>query len=149
MVNYLHKLVNDAVEKDQKVTIDDLIKTAVLNNKELDDAVRELRKAINRNEIDPNHFDKNVLTLTHRNEMKSIIDDDLKDKFDEYLSKLLGQVNSIYKNETGKDLTDEQLKRLKVEISNSKEVKENFENEVSKKSKLITPMDKLKTPFTL
>ena len=30
MVNYLHKLVNDAVEKDQKVMIDDLIKAAVL-----------------------------------------------------------------------------------------------------------------------
>lgn len=127
--NFLKKLADDAAEKDQKVTLDDLIKSAVLDNKNLDDAVRELRKAINKNEIDPNHFDTKVLMLTHRNEMKGIID--------------------IYRKETGKDLTQDQKHNLKAEIENSAEVKSEFKNEVEKKSNLMTPFDFAKNPFKL
>ena len=147
--NFLKKLADDAAEKDQKVTLDDLIKSAVLDNKNLDDAVRELRKAINKNEIDPNHFDTKVLMLTHRNEMKGIIEEELRDKFNEHVSKLVGQVNDIYRKETGKDLTQDQKHNLKAEIENSAEVKSEFKTEVEKKSNLMTPFDSAKNPFKL
>lgn len=147
--NFLKKLADDAAEKDQKVTLDDLIKSAVLDNKNLDDAVRELRKAINKNEIDPNHFDTKVLMLTHRNEMKGIIEEELRDKFNEHVSKLVGQVNDIYRKETGKDFTQDQKHNLKAEIENSAEVKSEFKNEVEKKSNLMTPFDSAKNPFKL
>lgn len=147
--NFLKKLADDVAEKDQKVTLDDLIKSAVLDNKNLDDAVRELRKAINKNEIDPNHFDTKVLMLTHRNEMKGIIEEELRDKFNEHVSKLVGQVNDIYRKETGKDLTQDQKHNLKAEIENSAEVKSEFKNEVEKKSNLMTPFDSAKNPFKL
>lgn len=146
---FLKKLADDAAEKDQKVTLDDLIKSAVLDNKNLDDAVRELRKAINKNEIDPNHFDTKVLMLTHRNEMKGIIEEELRDKFNEHVSKLVGQVNDIYRKETGKDLTQDQKHNLKAEIENSAEVKSEFKNKVEKKSNLMTPFDSAKNPFKL
>ena len=108
-----------------------------------------MRKAINKNEIDPNHFDTKVLMLTHRNEMKGIIEEELRDKFNEHVSKLVGQVNDIYRKETGKDLTQDQKHNLKAEIENSAEVKSEFKNEVEKKSNLMTPFDSAKNPFKL
>lgn len=146
---FLKKLADDAVKNDKKITLDDLIKSAVLDNKDLDDAVRELRKAINKNEMDPNHFDTKVLMLTHRNEMKDIVEEELREKFNEHALKLVGQVNDIYRKETGRDLTSTQQQNLKAEIENSSEVKQQVKNEVENKPKLMTPFDQHKQSFKL
>lgn len=149
--NVLKKMVEEAKEKGIKVTLNDVIKNAALNDVELDDAIRDVRKAINTEQISPVSFEDNVLLLTHKNVMKPVIDAELQDKFVEYVAKVLEDVDNAYQKEVGKPLTDDQRLRLKTEIENDPEVKAKVEQLVAEsgEKKLITPFDNAQTPFKM
>lgn len=139
--NYLNKLVEEARNEAKQMSLSELIKNAALNNVEIDDAIRDLRKSLNSGDVEATLVDDEVLMLTHRNEMKAHYEEKLQAQFEEQAAKVLEKANQLYVQHAGKPLSPEQKQELQQEVKQELQ-----------QGKAMTPFDnafKPKSPYSL
>lgn len=126
--NYIQKLIEEARQSGQAVTIQHLVKQAALNQIPLDEAVKTLRKALNNQDVDAELIGKDVLLLTHKNEMQVHIEAALQEEFLRRAEEAVEEANVLYRELAKKPLTAEQTQELKQAV-------------IAEQTKAMTPFD--------